>query len=324
MNINKLYSKLKVRCFKTPNASYTEPLAHIKIINNLKIIIMKKQVLFIAIIMVIALNVNGQFFPGKKIDILLNKIVMPKQYSADNQQFHYQNFYLKFDTTTKELKTFGYKKPVRPFQTKNGLYSDYSKLVGKKFIVKKIYPKKPTFSSDEGKKFVLELFNKDIGTIYYDYDAEYEFNFELQIISKIDLPKDFYCDDITVKKDKFNGEISYTTPIRKGINFIKIEKDGKTSIYMSILQFGSTLSVGKKGLILLLENGARISRPNAEIDVDAADNGYRYSAFIQLTSSEINLLKKYRVTDDRLYIYDGTINKEAGSLIKAYINCIAK
>ncbi len=27
MNINKLYSKLKIWCSKTPNASYTEPLA---------------------------------------------------------------------------------------------------------------------------------------------------------------------------------------------------------------------------------------------------------------------------------------------------------
>ena len=163
-----------------------------------------------------------------------------------------------------------------------------------------------------------------MGTIFYDYDGKYDFKFELRIVSDIQLPKDFYCDDIEVKKDKFNGEIKYTTPIKSGITFIKIEKNGHSTIYMSIYEHGSTLNVGKSGLILLLENGKKISKPNAKIDVDVATNGYRYNAFIRLNENDINLLKKYKITDDRLYIYDGTISGEAGNLIKEYLKCLTK
>ena len=44
-------------------------------------------------------------------------------------------------------------------------------------------------------------------------------------------------------------------------------------VYFTLYANGSTLNVGEKGVIMLLDNGDRITRPEAKIDVDAQENG---------------------------------------------------
>lgn len=105
---------------------------------------------------------------------------------------------------------------------------------------------------------------------------------------------------------------------------MKTIKGKETNIYLSINETGSTLNVGKTGLILLLEGGHRIDKPDAKIDaeVNTAGGGYVYKAFVLLTKEDLDLLSKYSITDDRLYIYEGTILK--GNKIKEYVKCLIK
>lgn len=93
---------------------------------------------------------------------------------------------------------------------------------------------------------------------------------------------------------------------------------------MSINELGSTINVGIKGLTLLLENGKKIERPNADIDakVNKGGSGYLYSAFIELTKEEIDLLINNPITDNRLYIYDGQIKN--GAKLSEYLKCLTK
>ena len=163
-----------------------------------------------------------------------------------------------------------------------------------------------------------------MGTLYYKYDVEYDFNYELEVVGGLDLPGKFYCQDITSKKDKFTGEVTFSSPIKDGITLIKVVNKGIVSLYMSALEIGNTANVGKTGVYLSLENGIKISKPNVKISIDANTNNYRYSCFFPLTPNDIKLLKKYKITDKRLYIYDGSVNDDSANYIRGYINCLSK
>lgn len=93
---------------------------------------------------------------------------------------------------------------------------------------------------------------------------------------------------------------------------------------MSIRVFGSTINVNITGVIILLNNGDKIERPEAKIDSKVSRNGsgYTYSAFISLSPAEIEKLSQNIITDVRLYIYDSTIKK--GKKLQEYLKCIAE
>ena len=275
------------------------------------------------IILFIALSnfAFAQNFPGKNVNLLRNKIVKPKEYKEEqNKSFHYRNFYKNFDTISKKLETYN----NNIFQDKN-YNSNYYKLVGLPFKVTNIYKKKMLIESPSfPQEYVLELFNDSIGVIYYDYDTEYEFNYELEVVGGLNVPNDFYCKEIEYEKDKFTNEEKYSTPIQDGITLIKYIENGKTSIYMMVYVIGYTANVGEQGAYLLLENGSKITKLKEPIDIDVNENNYRYSAFILLNTADIALLKKYKITDIRLYIYDRKFEEEAAIRIKGYLNCLIK
>ena len=124
--------------------------------------------------------------------------------------------------------------------------------------------------------------------------------------------------------DKFIGDTTYMTPYASGFSFVKKKKGKSETIYLAKNEPGSTLNVGKKGLIILLENGKRIDKPNAELDVKASTygSGYVYSVLAELTADDVNLLLNNLITDSRLYIYDGTTNKEDAKTLIEYLKCI--
>lgn len=275
---------------------------------------------FIAVtILITNLSYGQESFPAERVDLLLDKTVKPKVISKSMQVYAYKNFYSKFDTLSKKLEK--YKKQHRAYPNTSST-SDYNKLVGKEFNVVKIFSQKTAISLDEGRYFVLQLQNDELGTIYYDYDSKYDFNYELEVMGGLDLPEGFYCKDITIETDKFTGETKAISNYSEGISFIKVTKDEVSKIYLTINESGSTPNVGKKGLILLLENDKRIERVNAEIDVKTGSRNYVYSAFIELSEAEIDLLLKNDIIADRLYIYDGEIKN--GKKLREYLKCLTK
>lgn len=278
-----------------------------------------KRLLLLTVILISSIT-YGQNFPAESVDLLLDKMVKPKVLEKSMQNYAYKNFYSKFDTISKKLNK--YKKNHRAFP-KSTFQSDYNKLVGKEFKVIKIYNQETTLSSGEGRYYVLELESAELGTVFYNYDSKYDFEFELEAVGGLELPEGFYCKDIETTTDKFSGETTASSDYSEGIKFLKIIKNGSSKIYMAINESGSTLNVGEKGLILLLENGNKIERPNAKIDVDTGSGrNYVYSAFIELTKKEIDLITKNPITDDRLYIYDGEV--KYGAKLSEYLKCLTE
>lgn len=243
-------------------------------------------------------------FPGNHPELLLDKIVIVSELSSGLQKYGYKDFHKndKMKITDTNIK--------------------HELLSGKNFKVTSVEP----YDKYGSKKFKIKLESETNGTYYYDYDPRFSHSYYLKVEGGLTLPEGIFCEEIKIDTDKFTGEIRRTTPPASGVTFTKVVAAGKTTIYMQINEIGSTLNVGKKGLILLLENGKRIEKPEEKVDaeVNKYGSGYIYSVFTTLTESDIKLLCENVITDNRLYIYDGTINKEDGNKIKEYLKCLIK
>ncbi len=254
--------------------------------------------------------VFGQNFPGKDVELLLNKElrVLPKHPSL--QKFGYEHFYIndKFDGSI-------INKENNVYECCEMFNSKYLRLVGKIFKVLSLEPYKDDIGQD---KFKLKMQSDSAGIIYFDYNPKYDFQFPFEVIGGLNAPEGFYCQGIKNKTDKFTGETQYDTEMIDGITF---QKSGN-KIYLYCVSSGPTVNVNKKGLIFLLQNNKRINRPEATIDVKVVEDFFAYSAFIELSNDEIELLSENNITDERLYIYDREIKD--GTKLRAYLKCLAK
>jgi hypothetical protein len=269
---------------------------------------MKKLILLLALIFISRVSF-GQNFPGDRVELLLNKEIKVVERTENLQEYGYDNFYLN----DKMEKKFAL--------DDDGYNSKYNSLVGKIF---KVLSAEQYTNLIGAVLYKLKIENPEIGILFYKYDPRYEVQFLFEVMGGLDLPTDFYCKDIKTTTDKFNGSTTSSSDYSDGISFIEVTKDNSSTIYMSVSQGGITINVGEKGLILLLENGKRIERPEAEIDVkvNTVTSGYIYSAFISLSEEEINLIIENPLTDKRLYIYDGVV--ESGERLSEYLRCLTK
>ena len=139
---------------------------------------------------------------------------------------------------------------------------------------------------------------------------------ELKIIQKA-------ASEITMEKDKYDGTTTWRSPFfgkglaattKKRVSFTrKLDKDGNISYYLSLTAYGLTLNTNKEGFILLFEDGSRLEKPKAEVDVKAETGSYwEYSVFVRLTKEELDMFANKKVDSFRIYIYEGKpINKKS-------------
>lgn len=287
-----------------------------------------KKYIFTFLTFSVFISLNAQDFVGKDADLYLNATVKPVEISEQLQKYAYKNFYLQFDTVTKVLtkEPIGKKKTdFKPFQAGESYnpVSDYSKLVGMEFKVTGVYEETAKYDFDKGRHYVFALKNDALGTIYYEYDTRYKHDLELTAVGGLKFPEGYWCDKFTVNKDKFEDKTSYYSPQESGFTVIKIVSNGITKYYLSVEEGGSTANVDGKGLYLLFDDGSKINKENTKIDVKVGNKGgFIYSAFIELTNEDLEILKTKKLTDNRLYIYDGTVNSESANLIQEYVKCI--
>ena len=63
-------------------------------------------------------------------------------------------------------------------------------------------------------------------------------------------------------------------------------------------------------------------KENVEVNVDAGNKGFEYSAYVNLTNTELTKFSTKRITKFRLYIYDNELSSMDGEKLKGYVNCI--
>lgn len=128
------------------------------------------------------------------------------------------------------------------------------------------------------------------------------------------------------EKDKFSDQTTIYTPITDPIVINKIIMKDVVYYYLSIEVAGSTVTVGRKGVYILFEDGTKFSKPGEEIDtkVNQSGSGYLYTCFVELKKSEVEIFTKKKITDVKLYIYDREIDNSIASKFKCTTTAILK
>jgi hypothetical protein len=136
-----------------------------------------------------------------------------------------------------------------------------------------------------------------------------------------------HCEKIVRKSDDFTNEIQINSPIIEtgqiaSMIIYKILESGDVMFFLSLQTYGNTLNVGETGVILLFDDGTKMNKPSEEIDVDAHAKGFKYSAFISLTETEVISLSTKKIKKFRLYIYDEAVNPDFADKFTHYVKCV--
>jgi hypothetical protein len=137
-------------------------------------------------------------------------------------------------------------------------------------------------------------------------------------ITPIDVSK-----SISKNVDEMSGEIKIMSPIGTPTGIIKYIKTDFEACYLALSVYGSTCVVGEKGVIVLLDDGTKLTWPDKEVNLDTDDEGFRYHAFIKLSESDVKVLSTKKIKKFRLYIFDKNLSLEDGNLFANYVNCVA-
>lgn len=130
------------------------------------------------------------------------------------------------------------------------------------------------------------------------------------------------CSKINKEVDEFTDKITYRVYITPSSNqtFIKSVQDGITNYYLSIYIPETDINRGT-GVIILLKNGIKINKPDAEVDYALIGDQFYAKTFIKLTNNDIELLKQSGIAKYKLYVSTGDIT-EYSDLCKDLFNCL--
>ena len=268
---------------------------------------MKKNIILMVSIVISCLSVFSQNFPGKDVDLLVNKEIKVLPDESD-QKYGYKGFFKDTD-----LK--------RNYEKYSYSASKYDALVNKVFKVLSYEPYVDIIGTEY---FRLKIENSETGIIYFKYNPKYYFTFPFEVLGGIEYPEGYLCKHIEEKKDKFTDDITLRSPISEDISFTKVINKGNVTTYIRLEAYGSTACVGKTGVIILFKNGDKLEFPTEAIsaDVNSGGKGFMYSAFISLKPEDIKILSEQEISDIRLYIFDKAI--VYGKKYKEYLKCIAQ
>ena len=132
---------------------------------------------FLLLILLVSFTSNAQDwikqFPYEQPQLLLNKRVKVAEKKLSLQKYGYDHFYT---TESLELRT--------NYKSKGSYNTPYDDLVNKEFMVISV---KPHINAIGKSKFKLELFNDEIGTLWYEYDPIYSHGFPFLILGNLDI-----------------------------------------------------------------------------------------------------------------------------------------
>jgi hypothetical protein len=141
------------------------------------------------------------------------------------------------------------------------------------------------------------------------------------------------CEQIDYEFDKFTNKKTFLTPYEADtksptmttsqMDFIKVitSKVPQPVYFLDLRTVTESTLKDIKGVILLLKNGNKINKPNATIKVQLYGEFKSVrSAFLTLTSSDLEQLKLSPITGFRLYDSDQAVSDPQAYLI--WLNCL--
>ncbi|KGO91627.1 hypothetical protein Q766_16480 [Flavobacterium subsaxonicum WB 4.1-42 = DSM 21790] len=241
-------------------------------------------------------------YPGEAVEMLEGKELKVQTLRESLQKFGYEGFYT--DETVKKV----YKK--------GSLNTKYDALVGKVF---KVISYKPNAGN-----YIIKLENSDIGTLYYKYDKNRDFDYHFEVVGGLTFPDGFFCKYNKIDKTWNSAAVKYDyvshTPCTEDICLYGDNND--FAIHVLITASADRKETGLKGLTLVLENGKEVSFPEASVDVESATNMYNYRTSADVNQQQLLLLKESPIA--KKIVGNKEQKVEEGRLIMEYIKCLAK
>jgi hypothetical protein len=274
-------------------------------------------------------STNAQVFLGRDVQYYKGTRVAAKELSDWAQPKGYSNFFLNIDTNTnRPVSDPGRRNnDTKPFQFQRDSYSsrssDYNRLVGMEFDVLDVLKQ----TTRDG-YYTLVLKNEEIGTIYYSYwVGGGDSDFELKVVSGLQLPDGYWCKTFKITEDKFDGSVTFRSEPQwlRGITFTRIiSKDPLTDgIYFHTVHGSRTLLTDIRGLYIIFDDGTKIERPNEKIYIKADRYGWDYSTMFRIEKADLQKISTSMITDFRTYIFDTKVSKEESYRVMEYAKCLS-
>ena len=157
---------------------------------------------------------------------------------------------------------------------------------------------------------------------WFLYKSKYEHAFPW-LVGKIELNEEDVCAKIISEVDDFTGDKTYRTPYGKDAQLMKIIKGESVTTYLILDAKGSTLNVGEKGVIILMEDGSKLEYPGEEIDSDVGQgSSWDYSTFIRMNDETLTKLSTVAIDKWRLFIYDTDFDSTDAEVFRIQVECI--
>lgn len=149
----------------------------------------------------------------------------------------------------------------------------------------------------------------------------------LFLISNYSIAQD--CSGVTKKTDKFNGQVTLSTPAGKKAGFYRIILESDTSYSVILSTGGPSANYGAHGVDILFENGDKINRSDLKVDCSYMGSGglgypYLFIATFRLSEEEIKKFITSKITDYRLGYEEGTIGSGLGETLIQQLKCMLK
>lgn len=157
-------------------------------------------------------------------------------------------------------------------------------------------------------------------TLYYSYKEGAPVQFKALGIT---LPDDYYCAYIKETYDEANKQTIFTVEQKYIFRILKFRLP-QTTFYSIYLETAVDKIGTGKGATLILENGQKIVKPEADIKMNTKTATAHYSTSVVLTDEEVRLLEKHKIASFRLHVYDQVMFNESADIIKGAMGCLAK
>ena len=250
--------------------------------------------------------VNAQDYPRNKPQLLLNKEVKITPLNSNTIKYYggYDGFYS--DEFLREI----YKKNAR-------LVTDPDAFTNRTFKVTGVEP------ISTGDRFKVKLEDISSGkVIYFKYNPISSSGYYFEIKGGLDLAEDFYC-DLIKEVSRENEPQRFIYMERPVFVLLKTEIDG-VETYLLELELSTDEDEDGKGMVIVLENNKKIEKPNLDVKKQIKSETPHYTAYIALTSQEIDLLKSNKILSYKIYKFNASMPQEYSENIRGALNCMTR
>lgn len=257
--------------------------------------------------------------------ILIGSILKARD-DFDSQTFGYKFFRVK----NKRGKLEIYDEGKGALNMMKG-HTLYNSIAGKRFEVVGVKERTPHSILGRVYEYELREVNGQTPNLFYlGYEySPISFELEIEEFKPSSLEENIGCIEYKVEEDRIDkSKTTRTSPFSIGLGLVKVEREGETTIYLTVGVYGQTLNVGEMGVSLLLSNGDVYELPEEEVDVDANslndEADWIYSSFIRLKPEDIELFSHNPIISAKLYIYDKNFTALESIKFLSDLNCLTK